>query len=96
MELYEIRETILKKYTEYAQDIAELSKIAAKNDAINPRLYEKYDVKRGLRDVNGNGVVCGLTEISEIIAFGRDEHGNKVPADGELYLSLIHIPSPRD
>lgn len=44
MELYEIRETILKKYTEYAQDIAELSKIAAKNDVINPRLYEKYDV----------------------------------------------------
>ena len=91
MELYEIRETILKKYTEYAQDIAELSKIAAKNDAINPRLYEKYDVKRGLRDVNGNGVVCGLTEISEIIAFGRDEHGNKVPADGELYYRGINI-----
>ena len=66
MELYEIRETILKKYTEYAQDIAELSKIAAKNDVINPRLYEKYDVKRGLRDVNGNGVVCGKVTPDEV------------------------------
>ena len=91
MELYEIRETILKKYAEYAQDIAELSKIAAKNDVINPRLYEKYDVKRGLRDVNGNGVVCGLTEISEIIAFGKDKNGNKVPVDGQLYYRGINV-----
>ena len=91
MQLHEIRETILKKYAEYAQDIAALSKMAAKSDVINPRLYEKYDVKRGLRDVNGNGVVCGLTEISEIIAFGRDKEGNKIPADGQLYYRGIDI-----
>ena len=69
MEHYsEIREHIMKKYSKYAQDIMELAKIASKSDIINPKLYEKYDVKRGLRDINGNGVVCGLTEISEIVA----------------------------
>ena len=75
----------------YAQDIADLSKSASKNDVINPKLYEKYDVKRGLRDINGNGVICGLTEISEITAFGKDAEGNKVPTEGELYYRGVNI-----
>ena len=81
----EIREHIMKKYSKYSQDIMELAKIASKSDIINPKLYEKYDVKRGLRDINGNGVVCGLTEISEIIAFGKDENGNKIAVGVALY-----------
>ena len=92
MEHYsEIREHIMKKYSKYAQDIMELAKIARKSDIINPKLYEKYDVKRGLRDINGNGVVCGLTEISEIVAFGKDKDGNKIPAEGELYYRGINV-----
>ena len=92
MEHYsEIREHIMKKYSKYAQDIMELAKIASKSDIINPKLYEKYDVKRGLRDINGNGVVCGLTEISEIVAFGKDKGGNKIPAEGELYYRGINV-----
>ena len=87
----EIREHIMKKYSKYAQDIMELAKIASKSDIINPKLYEKYDVKRGLRDINGNGVVCGLTEISEIVAFGKDKDGNKIPAEGELYYRGINV-----
>lgn len=75
----------------YAQDISDLTKAATKSDNINLKLYEKYDVKRGLRDINGNGVVCGLTEISEIIAFKKDEDGNKIPAEGELYYRGINI-----
>ncbi|HIY44993.1 MAG TPA: citrate/2-methylcitrate synthase [Candidatus Borkfalkia excrementipullorum] len=81
----------MKKYSKYSQDIMELAKIASKSDIINPKLYEKYDVKRGLRDINGNGVVCGLTEISEIIAFGKDENGNKIPVEGELYYRGINV-----
>ena len=77
----ELREQMLKKYSKYSQDISELTRMASKSDIINPKLYEKYDVKRGLRDINGNGVLCGLTEISEIIAFGKDEDGNYVPTD---------------
>ena len=57
----ELREQMLKKYSKYSQDISELTRMASKSDIINPKLYEKYDVKRGLRDINGNGVVCGLT-----------------------------------
>ena len=87
----EIRQHIMKKYSKYSQDIMELAKIASKSDIINPKLYEKYDVKRGLRDINGNGVVCGLTEISEIIAFGKDKNGNKIPVEGELYYRGINV-----
>ena len=88
MNYTEYMDITLKKYS---QDFIDLTKIATKSDAINPRLYEKYDVKRGLRDLNGNGVVCGLTEISEINAFKKDEKGNKIPAQGELLYRGINI-----
>ncbi len=91
MNIPELRDQIIKKYTKYSQDIAELTKMASKSDIINPKLYEKYDVKRGLRDINGNGVVCGLTEISEILAFGKDEDGNKIPVDGQLFYRGIDV-----
>ena len=91
MTLNDLRENLAARYSKYAQDLSELAKMASKSDIINPKLYEKYDVKRGLRDVNGNGVVCGLTEISEIQAFGKDEQGNKTPMDGQLYYRGISI-----
>ncbi|MEG1519490.1 MAG: citrate/2-methylcitrate synthase [Clostridia bacterium] len=73
--------------------IKKQAKLTEKSDLINNALYEKYDVKRGLRDINGNGVVCGLTEISEINAFRRNEKGEKVPCDGEMYYRGIEINS---
>ena len=80
MDYKELRENIAKNfYSKYAQDLSELAKMASKNDIINPKLYEKYDVKRGLRDVNGNGVVCGLTEISEIQAFKKTKTAPNTP-----------------
>ncbi len=53
-------------------------------DAIDPELYDEYNVKRGLRDKNGNGVVAGLTTISTIEAFNMTD-GKKVPCDGRLF-----------
>ena len=92
MDYKELRENIAKNfYSKYAQDLSELAKMASKNDIINPKLYEKCDVKRGLRDVNGNGVVCGLTEISEIQAFKKDKDGTKHPTEGQLYYRGIEI-----
>lgn len=92
MDYKELRENIAKNfYSKYAQDLSELAKMASKNGIINPKLYEKYDVKRGLRDVNGNGVVCGLTEISEIQAFKKDKDGTKHPTEGQLYYRGIEI-----
>ena len=63
MDYNNLRENLAARFSKYAQDLSELTKMASKSDIINPKLYEKYDVKRGLRDVNGNGFVCGLTEI---------------------------------
>ena len=58
---------------------------------IEPSLYEKHEVKRGLRDLNGKGVVTGLTEISDIISVKKDENGNEHGCDGELYFRGIDI-----
>ncbi|MGI6124949.1 MAG: citrate/2-methylcitrate synthase [Acetivibrionales bacterium] len=57
---------------------------AVKCSSINPELYKKYDVKRGLRDISGKGVLAGLTEIGEIHAYNIDE-GDLVPCPGKLY-----------
>ncbi len=76
---------------EKSSEIERLSQLAAKSDYIDSSMYEKYDVKRGLRDINGNGVVCGLTEISEIVSSKRGENGEKLPCRGELYYRGIRI-----
>ena len=68
-----------------------LSKKATINDVIENELYAHHKVYRGLRDINGKGVVCGLTKISEINGFIIDEKGNKIPADGELFYRGYNI-----
>lgn len=55
------------------------------NDTISDNLFKEYGVNRGLRDVNGKGVLTGLTNISKIISFKEDENGNNVPCDGQLW-----------
>ena len=72
------------------EQISSLAKLAYKSTVIDSAYYEKYDVKRGLRDINGAGVLAGLTEISDIISF-REENGAKVPTKGELYYRGIDI-----
>ena len=54
-------------YSKITPEIEKLAKICAANE-IEPDLYSQYDVKRGLRDLNGKGVLTGLTRISEINA----------------------------
>ena len=51
--------------------------------AIDPRLYDKYNVKRGLRNNDGSGVVVGLTNICCVHGYVIDE-GEKRPAPGQL------------
>ena len=54
------------------------------HDKIAPELYTKHSVNKGLRDINGNGVVTGLTNISKIVA-SKIVDGVKEPCDGELW-----------
>ena len=74
--------------TDYIKDLADLSD---RNNGIKPEMYETYDVKRGLRDINGNGVVAGLTEVSRIKAKEKDADGNEIPCRGDLYYRGIDL-----
>lgn len=71
-------------------EIAELSRLCEENGKIDKELYTKYDVKRGLRDINGKGVLAGLTEISEICSSQMID-GVSVPCDGKLYYRGIDV-----
>ncbi|KJR49080.1 Citrate synthase (si) [Desulfosporosinus sp. I2] len=61
----------------------DLSNMTVEKGAINPELYSKYAVKRGLRDLDGRGVLVGLTEIGEVHSYIIDE-GEMVPVPGRL------------
>ena len=61
----------------------QMAVLCENNDSINKNLYSEYGVKRGLRDENGQGVLTGLTNISDIKAFEYRD-GKKCPCDGEL------------
>jgi len=54
------------------------------NDTIPNELFSAHGVNRGLRDINGKGVLTGLTSISKINAF-KEENGQRIPCDGELW-----------
>ncbi len=70
--------------------LAELVKWCMISGALDLNLYEEYDVKRGLRESDGKGVLTGLTEISDVVAF-RTEEGRKIPAEGQLYFQGYNI-----
>lgn len=65
-------------------EVEQLANLCKDNSRINSQLYIEKHVKRGLRDIDGNGVVAGLTNISEIIS-KKIVNGKEVSCDGELY-----------
>ncbi len=67
----------------YSHAINKLSQLVTRTDAISADLYDKYDVKRGLRDKNGKGVLCGLTEVSEVNSWEIID-GVRTPVPGTL------------
>jgi citrate synthase len=79
------------KYSEITPELQNLADLCVSNGLIEPDLYEKYAVNRGLRDLNGNGVLTGLTEISEIKSFEFTESGDKIPIDGQLCFRGIDV-----
>ncbi len=54
-------------------------------------LYKKYNVKKGLRNEDGTGVLIGLTRIADVVGYIRDEEGNKIDIPGELYYRGIPL-----
>ena len=81
-----------KNFSEITESVLDLCSICKKNAKINPELYDKYDVKRGLRDKNGTGVLTGLTEIGEVKSYTIDD-GEIIPCEGKLYYHGIDIES---
>lgn len=68
----------------------ELVENCMRSGAIDQNLYLEYDVKRGLRDSNGKGVLTGLTEISDVVAMKR-VNGRSYPVEGELYYQGVNV-----
>ena len=77
-------------FSKVTPQIFALSQYCMRCDQIDPNLYTKNDVKRGLRDINGKGVVAGLTEISEVCSSCVID-GQTVPCDGKLYYRGVDV-----
>jgi len=80
----------MNKYTEITPKIMELADLCKTNTVIDPELYAKYDVKRGLRDISGKGVLTGLTEICEIISYTLVDN-DYIPCEGKLYYRGVDV-----
>lgn len=73
MSMTKEEQTIIKRF----------EKLAVHNDPINPALYNKFDVKRGLRNANGTGVLVGLTRIGDVVGY-EIQNGEKIAVPGRL------------
>ncbi len=80
------------EYSAVTPEINQLAQMMTENSKIDTDLYQKYDVKRGLRDLDGKGVLTGLTDISTIIQ-NKVVDGKVVPCDGELYYRGYNVNS---
>ena len=61
-----MKKKMKNSYSEITPYIEQLAQLSNQNNHIVPEMYVEHKVNRGLRDLNGNGVVTGLTEISQI------------------------------
>ena len=76
-------------YCEITPAIMELKSQWEKKNYIDPQLYKDYNVKRGLRDEDGRGVLAGLTRVAEIQSYNVDSGEHIIPTDGMLYYRGI-------
>ncbi|MEE1318933.1 MAG: citrate/2-methylcitrate synthase [Ruminococcus sp.] len=77
-------------YSAITPEIDVLAQKMTANSIIDTQLYSKYNVKRGLRDIDGKGVLTGLTDISAIIQ-NKTVDGKVVPCEGELYYRGYNV-----
>ncbi len=74
------RDAVLDNWTDLAEQMA----------PVDPALYVEYDVKRGLRDRTGRGVLAGLTKIGDVVGHAVEE-GELVPAPGKLFYHGFEV-----
>ena len=85
---------------DFNEDIKSLCNNIKENSVVNPSLYEKYNVKRGLRNSDGTGVVAGITKICNVHGYVLNE-GEVEPIPGQLiyrgftYQKVNFLPSLR-
>lgn len=70
--------------------INSLADIASEHSKINPALYTKYNVKRGLRNNDGTGVLVGLTDVGEVMSYIVDD-AERVPVEGKLFFQGYEV-----
>ena len=80
-----------KREEQLANYAAQKKALCVETDTISDSLFQEYGVNRGLRDINGKGVLTGLTNISKIVSFKEDENGKTVPCDGELWYRGYNV-----
>ena len=77
-------------FSEITPQLVKLAELSRESSYIDPELYTKYNVKRGLRDLNGKGVLVGITDISEIISKKKVDD-KEVPCDGQLFYRGYNV-----
>ena len=80
----------IENFSEITPELEKLAELSKKSSYIDPELYTTYDVKRGLRDLNGKGVLVGITEISEVNS-KKFVDGKEVPCDGQLFYRGYNV-----
>ncbi len=82
-------EVLVNGHSVHVPDIREYARRLANelpdHDIINNELYTKYDVKRGLRNANGTGVLVGLTRVGDVVGYKVSDKNEKIPIPGKLY-----------
>lgn len=77
-------------YSEVTPDIVQLAKLSERADIIDSELFTRYEVRRGLRDLNGKGVLAGLTNISDVRA-SKVVNGESIPIHGKLFYRGYNV-----
>lgn len=77
-------------HSDNTPQIEKFAGLCLKNNQIDDELYSRYDVKRGLRDLNGKGVLTGLTEIAEVKSYTIDDN-EMIPCEGKLYYRGYNV-----
>ncbi|MBR3241941.1 MAG: citrate/2-methylcitrate synthase [Parasporobacterium sp.] len=84
------KKEVIKSYSDNTPLIEKYADLCSSNNKIEPDLYAKFDVKRGLRDLNGKGVLTGLTEIAEVKSYTIDDN-EMVPCPGQLFYRGYNV-----